>query len=140
MSHHDHPTIRHIRAERRKRYACFYVSVRADATEVLRDADGLLLAWSDYNEAFAAAQCNEMIVVSWWWFLGSYINRLPKPPTAARLKVKTKRGTKNFHAELDVSSDELRTLNVFYDYERRLTPNKVAAALSTAKVWPEDQA
>jgi hypothetical protein len=150
MQNHDHPTITHLRAEKRKHYASFYVCVRADAADARCAADGRLLAWSFYGDALKEANCSGMIVVSWTWFLAHYLNRLPVQPKAAQLRVKSKRGTKFFHAEFDATPDELRTLNIFYTYEMERRPGrgksrtkihgKAEKALKNAKVWPEDAA
>ena len=141
MQNHHHSTLDgHPRAEKRQDYAHIYVCVRTDAADALRDKrDSHLLAWTNYAQAATFAGRCGMIVVNWEGFLTRYLPRLPERPEAARIIVDSKRGRHKYHAELDASPEELRTLNTYCEWELRRSPETLGGKLKRAKVWQEEE-
>jgi hypothetical protein len=140
-NHHHRPlNTGHPRAEKRQDYARLYVCVRFVERNALCDADGKVLAWTDWSEACTAAGKAGMIVVNWQGFHERYLPVMAPRPPAARIFARGKRGVRTYHAELDAPYEELRTLNNYCDWEVERAPGKVGEKLSTAKVWPEDEA
>lgn len=139
MPFNHHPSVIHPRAEKRQDYVRIYVCVRPEPADVLRDAkDGHVLAWTRWDNARQFAGRCGMIVVNWEWFLTHYLAQLGEQPPAARIFAETKRGVRRYHAELDASAEEMRTLNSFADWEREHMPQRVGARLRNAKVWLEE--
>jgi hypothetical protein len=140
MQNHHHSTVTRPRAEKRQDYARLYVCVRVVEGSAMCDTDGKLLAFADWSDASTAAGKVGMIVVNWQGFLERYLSRMATPPPAARLIVRGRRGdVRKYHAELDASPEELRTLNQFDIWEVKRI-RSVKDRLEHAKVWLEASA